>query len=101
MISEIQNDKSKMAMQYDTLLCAAIYKTLKDNWSDSRMSQFDGFWYGYDALSDCLYEVGYPQVTEKEMKHAMQYLGKKGACELKPTYDEEGKINGRGWFSCA
>ena len=100
MINEIRNDKSKMAMQYDTILCDAIFDILHNNWRDSRITQFDGFWYGYDALQDCLCEQGFRAVTTTEMKHAMQYLKEKGYAELKPTYDEDGKINGRGWFSC-
>jgi len=91
-----------MAMQYDTLLCAAIYKILDQNWKDDMQpSEFSAFWYGYDTLSDCLFEEGFKTVTNKEMKHAMQYLKEKGAVELRPTYDCDYKICGRGWFSCA
>lgn len=99
MINEILNDKSEVALRYDTSLCAAIFEILHNNWSDSRMTYFDGFWYGYNALQDCLYEKGFRGKKIKELKHAMQYLNKKGYAELKPTYDEDGKINGSGWFS--
>ena len=48
-----------------------------------------------------LYEEGFRAVTTSEMKHAMQYLKEKGAVELRPTYDCDYKLCGRGWFSCA
>jgi len=79
-------------MGYDTLLCGVILKVL-DKW-DEPTDCFDAIWLGYNGLHDeC--EAKY---SIKELKAGMKQLSQMGKVEMKPTYDEDGKINGRGWF---
>jgi len=79
-------------MAYDALLCGVILKVL-DKW-DEPIDCFDAIWLGYNGLHDeC--EAKY---TIKELKAGMKQLSQMGKVEMKPTYDEDGKISGRGWF---
>lgn len=61
--------------------------------------QFTAFWYGYEVLMDDLKEDGHDRKL-REIKKEIKDLQINGTVEMKPVYDEEGKINGRGWFLC-
>jgi len=86
----IQN--STKAMQYDTLLCGVILSVL-EKWG-APTSCFDGIWFGYNGL----YDECNAKYTINELKAGMKQLNKMGKVEMKPTYTDEGKICGRGWF---
>lgn len=81
-----------------TMLYAGILQIMKENWT-CKTGTFDAFWYGYEALSDCLYDKGI-DVSISNLKKAMKELSKQGKVELKPTYDYDFKFSGRGWFAC-
>jgi len=55
---------------------------------------------GYEALKDCLWEKGIRDVTIKDLKQAMKELSKQGLVELKPSYDIDFTLSGRGWYAC-
>jgi len=80
-------------------LYAGILDILKNNWT-CKTGSFDGFWYGYDALHDCLFEKGIRGISINELKKAMKELSKQNLVELRPTYDDDFKLCGRGWFAC-
>jgi len=55
---------------------------------------FDGVWLGYDALEEA---VDY-EYCKHDLKNGMKELAARWLVELRPTYDEELRLNGRGWF---
>ena len=55
------------------VLCAGILEIMRDNWTLNTGS-FYAFWYGYEALKDCLWENGIRDVTIKDLKKAMKEL---------------------------
>ena len=63
-------------------------------WKDNCSNGFDGFWFGYSALSD---ETG---ISINVLKERMKELKKQGMVKLKPTYDNDYRLNGSGWFLC-
>lgn len=81
------------------LLCAGILKIMKENWTKNT-GQFGAFWYGYEALKDCLLEDGIRDVSIKDLKIAMKDLSKQGLVELRPSYDIDFNLSGRGWYAC-
>jgi len=81
------------------MLCAGILEIMRDNWTLNTGS-FDAFWYGYEALKDCLWEKGIRDVTIKDLKQAMKELSKQGLVELRPSYDIDFTLSGRGWYAC-
>jgi hypothetical protein len=83
----------------NVLLCAGILEIMRDNWTLNTGS-FDAFWYGYEALKDCLWEKGIRDVTIKDLKQAMKELSKQGLVELKPSYDVDFTLSGSGWYAC-
>jgi len=77
----------------------AILEIMRNDWT-LNTGPFDGYWYGYDALKDCLLKKGIKDVTIKDLKQAMKKLSKQGLVELRPSYNIDFKLSGRGWF-CA
>lgn len=92
------NDETFNATIGNTMLYAGILDIMKENWTCNTGS-FDSFWYGYDALKDCLHDKGI-DTTVTALKSAMKELSKQGKVELKPSYDYDFKLCGRGWFAC-
>lgn len=81
-------------------LCRSIYKILDTNWKDDiQTNEFCAMWYGYETLRDCLYEMNYKNITIKDLKCSMKHLKEKNLVELKPIYNCDNKLCGRGWFS--
>ncbi len=70
---------------------ADIIEILTD-WGSDGHGEFDGMWYGYESL---LQEINEPINT---LQKAMKELAKENKVELRPTYDHDYKLNGRGWF---
>lgn len=64
-----------------------------NNWSNERKGGWDGYWYGYFSLSD------ETQLSEYKLKKIMKSLKEKGLVELKPTYNSDGILSGKGWFT--
>jgi hypothetical protein len=81
------------------MLCNGILEIMRDNWTLNTGS-FDAFWYGYEALKDCLWEKGIRDVTIKDLKQAMKELSKQGLVKLKPSYDVDYTLSGHGWYAC-
>lgn len=81
------------------MLCAGILKIMKENWTQNT-GIFDAFWYGYEALKDCLWEDGIRDVSIKDLKTAMKELSNQGLVELRPSYDIDFTLSGRGWYAC-
>lgn len=63
-------------------------------WAEPK-NGFDGYWHGYDALED------ETQIDIPTLKKEMKLLAKDNLVELRPTYSDEYKISGRGWFLSA
>ena len=80
------------------LLCAGILNILRNDWGN-RCGEFEAYWFGYEALKDALHE-NLIYVDVATIKVAMKELAKQNKVELRPTYDEDWKISGRGWFAC-
>lgn len=97
----MQNDdlKNNTPTDANNVLCAGILEIMRYNWTLNTGS-FDAFWYGYEALKDCLWEKGIRDVTINQLKKAMKELSKKGLVELKPSYDIDFTLSGRGWYAC-
>jgi len=76
-----------------------FFDVLHNDWSTG-FKEFDKVWFGYNTLQDILVEKGFLTVSIKQLKHAMLILKKRKYVELKPTYNVDGRINERGWFSC-
>ena len=55
---------------------------------------FDGVWLGYDGL---IAELDY-EYCKHDLQNGMKELSVRGLVKLRPTYDEDLKLNGRGWF---
>lgn len=63
-------------------------------WAEPTAKLFDGVWIGYDALKEALdYEYHI-----HDLQNGMKELSKRGLVELRPTYDDDLELNGRGWF---
>ena len=69
-----------------------VMKVIK-GWSAETTGGFDGYWHGYEMLCD---ETGAPV---SELKRIMKELSKDGCVELRPTYNTDGVLCGRGWFA--
>ncbi len=80
------------------LLCEGILNILRNDWGN-RCGEFEAYWFGFDALKDQLHE-NLIDVDIATIKLAVKELSKKNKIELRPTYDEEGNLSGRGWFAC-
>ena len=83
----------------NVLLCAGILEILRSDWGNLTIGEFEAYWFGYDALKDQLSENGI--VSEiKDIKLAMKDLSKQNKVALRPTYNDEWVLSGRGWFAC-
>lgn len=84
----------------NAVLAAGIMDALTGDWSwsDGR-GMFDAYWFGYKDLQDELKRQGIT-TTIPEIKKVMKQLAKENKVELRPTYDEDYKLCGRGWFAC-
>jgi hypothetical protein len=82
----------------NTVLCDGILEVLRNDWGN-RCGEFEAYWFGYEALKDALHE-NLIYVDVATIKVAMEELAKQNKVELRPTYDEDWKISGRGWFAC-
>lgn len=82
----------------NTVLCAGILEVLRNDWGN-RCGEFEAYWFGYEALKDALHE-NLIYVDVATIKVAMKELAKQNKVELRPTYDDDWKISGRGWFAC-
>ena len=82
----------------NVLLCAGILEILRIDWGN-RTGEFEAYWFGYFNLKDQLYENGIVSKI-KDIKLAMKDLSKQNKVELRPTYNDEWLLSGRGWFAC-
>lgn len=84
----------------NAVLAAGIMEALTGDWSwsDGR-GEFDAYWFGYTDLQGELNRQGI-KATVREIKKMMKQLAKENKVELRPTYDEDYKLCGRGWFAC-
>jgi hypothetical protein len=80
------------------LLYDGILSIMKENWT-CKTGSFDAFWYGYEALKDCLFDIGIRDCSINDLKNAMKELSKQNKVELKPSYDVDFKLSGRGWYA--
>ena len=79
-----------------TVLGNVILQSLKA-WETPNHGEFDAMWYGYDSLMDEIISRGI-NPTLKEVKSEMKNLRNKGIIELKPCYDSDHTLCGRGYF---
>ena len=77
----------------------AIILALRD-WSNK--DYFDYWWGGYSELSDKIYDEKIEGITlfqcEKELRFQFKILRDLGVIESKPIFDDDLKLNGKGWF---
>lgn len=78
-------------------LADAVLKVLK-KWNKPN-GDFDAMWYGYECLMDEIKQEGHSP-TVRELKKEIKNLKQSGKIELRPTYDYEYHLSGRGWFLC-
>lgn len=81
-----------------TALCDGVLEILTNKWGNL-CGEFDAYWHGYDQLKDQLHEDGII-ADVKEIKKAMKHLSSQDKVEMRPTYNQDYKLNGRGWFAC-
>jgi hypothetical protein len=91
-------DNKEATTYTNPMLCAGILGVLKEDWS-SDSGDFYAYWYGYDALEDCLLVKGI-ETNLKELKNTMKELEKQKLVKIAPHYNSEFKLSGRGWFAC-
>ena len=83
----MKNDNStKQSNASKPMLYDGILQIMKENWSYNT-GNFDAFWYGYEALKDCLYDIGIRNFSTNDLKKAMKELSKQKKVELRPSYD--------------
>ncbi len=82
----------------NAVLCAGILDVLRNDWGN-RCGEFEAYWFGYEALKDELHER-LICVDVATIKLAMKELSKLNKVELRPTYNEDWVLSGRGWFAC-
>jgi hypothetical protein len=82
----------------NAVLCAGILDVLRNDWGN-RCGEFEAYWFGYEALKDALHE-NLIYVDIATIKVAMKELAKQNKVELRPTYNDEWVLCGRGWFAC-
>jgi hypothetical protein len=82
----------------NVVLFAGILDILRNDWGN-RCGEFEAYWFGYEALKDALHE-NLIYVDVATIKVAMKELAKQNKVELRPTYNQDWKISGRGWFAC-
>jgi len=90
--------KNETPTRGNTVLCAGILDVLRNDWGN-RCGEFEAYWFGYESLKDALHE-NLIYVDIATIKVAMKELAKQNKVELRPTYNEDWKISGRGWFAC-
>jgi len=84
-------DEAESEVRVDAVVRQKILKVLQEWGKPTGM--FDGMWKGYERLAD---DTGIYDI--KLLKKEMKILHKENKVELKPTYNDDGIINGRGWF---
>lgn len=78
-------------------LKTGILDILRNDWG-GRCGKFDTYWFGYEALKDALHENSiYADIAT--IKVTMKELEKENKVKLRPTYDDDYNLNGRGWFA--
>lgn len=66
---------------------------------ESLQKEDKGWWSGYDALADNVYDkISCLMLSEAQLKATLQDLRKFGYVYTDSIYDDEGKLNGSGWF---
>ena len=68
------------------------------NWSDHAHSGYDGMWFGYSQLVDEINEMGHDIDFEKDIKTIVKNLNSDGFLSYEPTYNDDGQLNGKGYF---
>ena len=68
----MKNDNStKQSNASKPMLYDGILQIMKENWS-CNTGNFYAFWYGYDALKDCLNDIGIRDCSTNDLKKAMK-----------------------------
>lgn len=88
---------NETAIAVEPKLATGILNILKNEWVAG--NGYDQLWYGYNSLIDCLFDNGI-QTTLKDVKRAIKILSKERKIVLRPCYDDDNKLHGRGWFAC-
>jgi len=91
-------DEAQSPAFLNVLLSVGILDILRSDWGN-RTGEFEAYWFGYDELKDQLHENGIMSEI-KDIKLAMKDLSKQNKVELRPTYNDEWVLSGRGWFAC-